>query len=108
MSEPNVIELKQDKEQLKQQAAVKEWLKQKFAVPAAKNEQVNELITGMASLLHAAATMVIKSGSKQQEGGKAIDLLQEALLYYVASQAYERPAPNVQQEEGQISEDLQS
>ena len=103
MSEPtNVIELEQDKEQLKQQAAVKEWLKQKFAVPAAKNEQVNELITGMASLLHAAATMVIKSGSKQAEGGKAIDLMQEALLFYVASQAYERPAATEE------PEDLQS
>ncbi len=100
MSEPtNIIELEQDKEQLKQQAAVKEWLKQKFAVPAAKNEQVNELITGMASLLHAAATMVIKSGSKQQEGGKAIDLMQEALLYYVASQAYERPAQSEEPED---------
>ena len=100
MSEPtNVIELEQDAEQLKQQAAVKEWLKQKFAVPAAKNEQVNELITGMASLLHAAATMVIKSGSKQQEGSKAIDLMQEALLYYVASQAYERPAVSEEPED---------
>jgi hypothetical protein len=99
MSEPKVIEFKQDEEQLKQQAAVKEWLKNKFAVPAAKNEQVNELITGMASLLHAAATMVIKSGSKQAEGGKAIDLMQEALLYYVASQAYERPAVSEEPED---------
>jgi hypothetical protein len=99
MSEPNnVIELEQDKEQLKQQAAVKEWLKQKFSVPAIRNSQINELVTGMASLLHAAATMVIKSGSKQAEGGKAIDLMQEALLYYMASQSYERPAPEAVEE----------
>ena len=80
----------QTKEQLEAQEAVKKWLRDKFSFPRITNEKVNELVTGMASLLHAAATMVVKSDSKQAEGGKAIDAMQNALLYYIASQSYQR------------------
>jgi hypothetical protein len=40
----------------------------------------------MASLLHAAATMIVKTQTRQREGLKAIELLQEALLFYISGQ----------------------
>ena len=87
----------QTKEQLESQEAVKQWLKDKFSFSRISNDKVNELVTGMASLLHAAATMVIKSGSKQAEGGKAIDAMQQALLYYIASQSFPRDENQVEE-----------
>ena len=88
----------QTKEQLEAQEAVKQWLKDKFSFSRITNDKVNELVTGMASLLHAAATMVIKSGSKQSEGGKAIDCMQNALLYYIASQSFPREETQVEEQ----------
>ena len=88
----------QTKEQLEAQEAVKQWLKDKFSFSRITNDKVNELVTGMASLLHAAATMVIKSGSKQAEGGKAIDAMQQALLYYIASQSFPREETQVEEQ----------
>jgi hypothetical protein len=44
----------------------------------------------MASLLHAAATMVVKSESRQREGMEAISHMQQALLYYISAQTVKR------------------
>ena len=91
--------VEQTAEELKQQEAVKQWLKEQFSFPRLANEQTNELVAGMASLLHAAATMVIKSGSRQREGMKAIESMQDALMYYYMSQAISREAQETVAEE---------
>lgn len=80
---------KQDytEEELKQQAAIKGWLQEMFSFPRITNDKINEYVTGMASLLHACATMVIKTESRQREGLKAIEAMQQALLYYISAQS---------------------
>jgi hypothetical protein len=83
----NTIEIT---EEMKQQQAVKDWLREMFSFPRIANDKTNELVTGMASLLHAAATMVIKTESRQREGMEAISHLQQALLYYISAQAVKR------------------
>lgn len=77
-------------EEMKQQQAVKDWLRELFSFPRIANDQTNELVAGMASLLHAAATMVIKTESRQREGMEAISHMQQALLYYISAQAVKR------------------
>jgi hypothetical protein len=88
MSETNQNEAPPDytEEELKQAAQIKEWLLETFSYPKIQNEQTNELVKGMASLLHAAATMIVKTQTRQREGLKAIELLQEALLFYISGQ----------------------
>jgi hypothetical protein len=83
----NTIEIT---EEMKQQQAVKDWLREMFSFPRIANDKTNELVTGMASLLHAAATMVVKSESRQREGMEAISHLQQALLYYISAQTVKR------------------
>ena len=83
----NVIEIT---EEMKQQQAVKDWLREMFSFPRIANDKTNELVTGMASLLHAAATMVVKSESRQREGMEAISHMQQALLYYISAQTVKR------------------
>jgi hypothetical protein len=83
----NTIEIT---EEMKQQQAVKDWLREMFSFPRIANDKTNELVTGMASLLHAAATMVIKSESRQREGMEAISHMQQALLYYISAQTVKR------------------
>lgn len=79
---------KQDytQEELEQQAQLKKWLEEKFSFPKISNEQTNELVKGMASLLHAAATMIVRTETRQFEGMRAVDRLQEALLFYISGQ----------------------
>jgi hypothetical protein len=77
-------------EELEQQAQVKKWLQEMFTFPRIQNEKVNEYVTGMASLLHASASMVIRTESRQREGMKSIEAMQQALLYYISSQAIDR------------------
>lgn len=77
-------------EELEQQAQIKKWLQEMFSFPRISNEKINELVTGMSSLLHAAATMVIRSESRQREGLKAIEAMQQALLYYISSQSVQK------------------
>jgi hypothetical protein len=83
---------KQDhtEEELQQQAAVKAWLQDMFSFPRISNDKINEHVTGMASLLHACATMVIKTESRQREGLKSVEAMQQALLYYISGQSYQR------------------
>lgn len=85
-------ETKEDytKEELEQQAQIKKWLQEMFSFPRIGNDKINEFVTGMASLLHAAATMVIKTESRQREGLKAIEAMQQALLYYISAQSVQR------------------
>jgi hypothetical protein len=83
----NTIEIT---EEMKQQQAVKDWLREMFSFPRIANDKTNELVTGMASLLHAAATMVVKSESRQREGMEAISHMQQALLYYISAQTVKR------------------
>lgn len=79
---------KQDhtEEELKQQAQLKQWLEEKFSFPKISNDKTNELVKGMASLLHATATMIVRTETRQFEGMRAIDKLQEVLLYYISGQ----------------------
>ena len=86
------METKQDytQEELEQQAQVKKWLQEMFSFPKMESKEINEFVAGMASLLHACATMVIKTESRQREGLKAIEAMQQALLYYISSQSYSR------------------
>ena len=86
------METKEDytPEELEQQAQVKNWLKEMFSFPKMESKEINEFVAGMASLLHACATMVIKTESRQREGLKAIEAMQQALLYYISSQSYSR------------------
>ena len=96
------METKQDytQEELEQQAQVKKWLQEMFSFPKIENAQINEYVTGMASLLRACATMVIKTESRQREGMKAIEAMQQALLYYISSQSFQRePKAEVTKEE---------
>ena len=80
------------KEELEAQAQVKKWLQEMFSFPRIESKQINEYVTGMASLLHAAATMIIKTESRQREGLKAIEALQQAMLYYISAQSVQREA----------------
>ena len=86
------METKEDytQEELEQQAQVKKWLQEMFSFPKIESKEINEFVTGMASLLHACATMVIRTESRQREGMKAIESMQQALLYYISSQSYSR------------------
>jgi hypothetical protein len=97
----NTIEIT---EEMKQEQAVKDWLRELFSFPRIANDKTNELVTGMASLLHAAATMVIKTESRQREGMEAISHLQQALLYYISAQAVQRE----EKKEEVAEEDLKS
>ena len=86
------METKEDytPEEIEQQAQVKNWLKEMFSFPKMESKEINEFVAGMASLLHACATMVIKTESRQREGLKAIEAMQQALLYYISSQSFSR------------------
>ena len=97
----NTIEIT---EEMKQQQAVKDWLRDTFSFPRIANDKTNELVTGMASLLHAAATMVVKSESRQREGMEAISHMQQALLYYISAQTVKRE----ENKEEVAEEDLKS
>jgi hypothetical protein len=88
--ENNMIEIT---EEMKQEQSVKDWLRETFSFPRIANEKVNELVTGMASLLHAAATMVVKTESRQREGMEAISHMQQALQYYITAQAVKKEKP---------------
>jgi hypothetical protein len=54
------------------------------------DETLNERVHAMASLLHTAAMMVIKSESRKGEGFEAIRYLEMAFLYYTQAQFRKR------------------
>jgi len=93
--ENNTVEIT---EEMKQQQAVKDWLRETFSFPRIANDNINELVTGMASLLHAAATMVVKTESRQREGMEAISHMQQALQYYITAQAVKREEPKEEED----------
>jgi hypothetical protein len=54
------------------------------------DETLNERVHAMASLLHTAAMMVIKSESRKGEGFEAIRYLEMAFLFYTQAQFRKR------------------
>lgn len=54
------------------------------------DETLNERVHAMASLLHTAAMMVVRSESRKGEGFEAIRYLETAFLYYKESQFRKR------------------
>jgi hypothetical protein len=61
-----------------------------FSFIKCEDEKLNERVHAMASLLHTASMMVIKSESRKGEGFEAIRYLEAAFLYYKESQFRKR------------------
>jgi hypothetical protein len=61
-----------------------------FTFIRCQDETLNERVHAMASLLHTAAMMVIKSESRKGEGFEAIRYLEMAFLYYTQAQFRKR------------------
>jgi hypothetical protein len=61
-----------------------------FSFIKCEDEKLNERVHAMASLLHTASMMVIKSESRKGEGFEAIRYLETAFLYYKESQFRKR------------------
>jgi hypothetical protein len=61
-----------------------------FTFIKSADETLNERVHAMASLLHTASMMVIKSESRKGEGFEAIRYLETAFLYYKESQFRKR------------------
>lgn len=61
-----------------------------FTFIKSADETLNERVHAMASLLHTAAMMVIKSESRKGEGFEAIRYLEMAFLYYTQAQFRKR------------------
>lgn len=78
MSEPN------------QQNETSKSVMEAFTFIKSGDETLNERVHAMASLLHTAAMMVIKSESRKGEGFEAIRYLETAFLYYKESQFRKR------------------
>lgn len=70
-----------------------------FTFIRSADETLNERVHAMASLLHTAAMMVIKSESRKGEGFEAIRYLEMAFLYYTQSQFRKRFDKEEQKEE---------
>jgi hypothetical protein len=82
-----------------QTQTIESVISEMFTYNKIENPEINEKAKAMASVLHVAAMTVIKSGSRQREGMRAIELMQEAFLYYLSSQA----SPPVKEESRIIS-----
>ena len=61
-----------------------------FTFIKSADETLNERVHAMASLLHTAAMMVIKSESRKGEGFECIKYLELSFLYYKESQFRKR------------------
>jgi hypothetical protein len=61
-----------------------------FTFIKSADETLNERVHAMASLLHTAAMMVVRSESRKGEGFEAIKYLETAFLYYKESQFRKR------------------
>ena len=61
-----------------------------FSFIKCEDEKLNERVHAMASLLHTAAMMVVRSESRKGEGFEAIRYLEMAFLYYKESQFRKR------------------
>jgi hypothetical protein len=61
-----------------------------FSFIKCEDEKLNERVHAMASLLHTAAMMVVRSESRKGEGFEAIKYLELAFLYYKESQFRKR------------------
>lgn len=61
-----------------------------FTFIKSADETLNERVHAMASLLHTAAMMVIRSESRKGEGFEAIRYLEMAFLYYTQAQFRKR------------------
>ena len=61
-----------------------------FSFIKCEDEKLNERVHAMASLLHTACMMVIRSESRKGEGFEAIKYLELAFLYYKESQFRKR------------------
>jgi len=61
-----------------------------FSFHKCDDEKLNERVHAMASLLHTAAMMVIKSESRKGEGFEAIRYMEMAFLFYRESQFRKR------------------
>jgi len=61
-----------------------------FSFIKCEDEKLNERVHAMASLLHTAAMMVVRSESRKGEGFEAIKYLEIAFLYYKESQFRKR------------------
>jgi hypothetical protein len=61
-----------------------------FSFIKCEDEKLNERVHAMASLLHTASMMVVRSESRKGEGFEAIRYLEMAFLYYKESQFRKR------------------
>ena len=61
-----------------------------FSFIKCEDEKLNERVHAMASLLHTASMMVIKSESRKGDGFEDIRYLETAFLYYKESQFRKR------------------
>jgi hypothetical protein len=61
-----------------------------FSFIKCEDEKLNERVHAMASLLHTAAMMVVRSESRKGEGFECIRYLETAFLYYKESQFRKR------------------
>jgi hypothetical protein len=61
-----------------------------FSFIKCEDEKLNERVHAMASLLHTASMMVVRSESRKGEGFEAIKYLELAFLYYKESQFRKR------------------
>ena len=61
-----------------------------FSFHKCENETLNERVHAMASLVHTAATMVIRSESRKGEGFECIKYLELAFMYYQNAQFRKR------------------
>jgi len=78
MSEPN------------QQNETSKSVMEAFTFIRCQDETLNERVHAMASLLHTASMMVIKSESRKGEGFEAIRYLELAFMYYQNAQFRKR------------------
>jgi hypothetical protein len=73
-----------------QQNETSKTILEAFSFHKCDDETLNERVHAMASLLHTAAMMVIKSESRKGEGFEAIRYMEMAFLYYRESQFRKR------------------
>jgi len=73
-----------------QQNETSKTILEAFSFHKCDDETLNERVHAMASLLHTAAMMVIKSESRKGEGFEAIRYMEMAFLFYRESQFRKR------------------
>jgi hypothetical protein len=73
-----------------QQSETSKAILEAFSFIKCEDEKLNERVHAMASLLHTASMMVVRSESRKGEGFEAIRYLEMAFLYYKESQFRKR------------------